>query len=131
MGEKADIIEHNLELMFSAKRGGMRYQIEKESYGGRGHVVIRGIKYPLIYSNFCYDPLTGFIHGFTRFASDAPKGYVMGVFQIAFAEKAGADPNYNPFFRIVGMTLDDATSEEAGAILQNCAAMYNDVFDKQ
>lgn len=83
----------------------------------------------MIYSNFCYDPLTGFIYTFTRFASDAPKGYVMGVFQIAFAEK-NANPDYNPFFRIVGVTLDDSTSEEAGAVLQNCIAMYNDVFDK-
>jgi hypothetical protein len=127
---KADIIEHNLELMLSEKIGGMMYRFSRESAGSRGPVFIEDVRYDTIFANFYYDGETGEILCFSNYEetlNDKPRG----IFKIAIDARAKRIKNFNPFFKIVETRFDNKSSDEANAVIATCANIYNETYEKQ
>lgn len=108
----------------------MQRTLTTESGGARIPVFIDNIRYESVFANFCYNPKTGMIDCFTNYASEAPSGHVMGIFKVAADFKKKEDPDFNPYFKIVNVTLDKNTSKEANTLISTCAVIYNDTFAK-
>ena len=120
----ADIIQKNLELMISLKKGGMMYLLNKESVQGRGYVTFEGKKCPLVAANFYYDGETGEIIIFSNHESEL-EDKAKATFKIITDFKRD-----NPYFKIVGVILDDKASAKANNLITNCAKIYNTAYEK-
>ncbi len=123
----SDVVDSNIELMFSAKKGGMFGVLTKESVGGRGDVEIGGKKYPIVGANFSYERETGRIVNFSNY--EMP-GYERARFTIA-SMTVRTNPellrveNINPFFKIVNINFDSRPTSAASAVLIETMERYN------
>lgn len=122
-----DVVDSNIELMFSAKKGGMFGVLSKESVGGRGTVELEGKKYPLVGANFSYERETGRIVNFSNYETP---GYERARFTIA-SMSIRTNPellrveNINPFFKIVNINFESKPTSTASAVLIETMERYN------
>lgn len=123
--DERKILDGNLNLMSSSKKGGMLYTLIRESLGGNaGYYEERGETYPCAGANFFYDGSTGEIVYFGNF-QDVPKNiveaYNEGTFRIAIDFKR----KVNNFFKILEFLPRVEVSKRANQVILNSIALYN------
>lgn len=114
-----NIIEQNLKLMRSSKKGGMEACLSEESIGGNAG---RYNEQPCAGANFFYDKENGKIIRFGNWGC-VPKeislNYAEGTFRVIFH-----------ISRIVETFLEDYTAEEARITIEKTVAQFNQLVLK-
>lgn len=122
-----DVVDSNIELLFSAKDGGMFYILSRESVGARGTVEVEGKKYPIMCANFHYERETGRIENFSNFPKEGFERarFIIASMTIRTNPELMRVENINPFFKIVNLVFESTPTPTAFAILTETMERYN------